>query len=333
MSALKLFEQNSLSLKLIPISIRELFLLTRAPCDLYAFVDGLFQIVLKKNVNLNQVVFKNLIDSNQWKLFVTSEEKQNINFLLQEELQKSARSLSMGDIQKNVAHQTNLLTITLSYVYNDPLNDTTLKLQYQSVKNLGGVLIQNIDLLKEFYEDYQRQKQFFLLAQPLLTSFLYLGFLENLKIFSSKDLEQLFVTSYFKDLGMSFLPQDIFTKNELTHEEKELLQDHPKHSVDILRNRLPFQQNQLNIIANHHCLNPYNDLALSGPKTDDNFIIGVETVFMGLIDTIVAATTPRPYRDPVSLYVILDKLKQPVLKSYAAEFKVLVYFLRRFYNQ
>jgi hypothetical protein len=333
MSALKLFEQNSLSLKLVPISIRELFLLTRAPCDLYSFVDGLFQVVLKKNVSLNQVVFKNLIDANHWKLFVTSEEKQNINFLLQEELQKSARSLSMGDIQKNIAHQTNLLTITLASVYNDPLNDTTLKLQYQSVKNLGNVVIQNIDQLKEFYDDYQRQKQFFLLAQPLLTSFLYLGFLENLKIFSSKELEQLFVTSYFKDMGMSFLPQDIFTKKKLTDEEKELLQDHAKHSVDILRNRLPFQQSQLNIIVNHHCLNPYNDLALSSPKNDENFIIGVETVFMGLIDTIVAATTPRPYRDPVSLYVILDKLKHPVMKSYASEFKVLVYFLRRFYNQ
>ncbi|MFZ4714080.1 MAG: HD-GYP domain-containing protein [Bacteriovoracaceae bacterium] len=331
MGVLKIFEQNSLSLKLVPISIRELFLLNKAPCDFYGFVDGLFHIIIKRDSSLNSKVFKNLIEQSHWKLFMTPVDREHISYLLQNELQKSARSLSIGNIHSNIAHQSNLLTLSMGSLYNDPMNDSLLKLQFQAAKNLSSVLISHKEDLKEFYADFEKQKHFFMLAHPLLSSMVFLGFLDSIKIFNEKEIEQLFVTCYFKDIGMSFLPPELFTKKDLTEAEKDLIKEHASHSVNILKNRVPLHNNYLHVIANHHCLNNFNNLAVSPKKNEENYVIGLETVFMGLIDTIVAATAPRPFREKVSLFVVLDKLKEPVIKSYATEFKALVYFLRRFY--
>ncbi len=331
MSALKIFEQNQLSLQLIPVSIREIFILTKAPCDFFIFEDGLFRIGIHHDDQLGPKIYKSMVDQGHWKLFITEKDRQAISLMMQQELHKSARSLSIGNIQSNIAQQTNLLSINMASLLNDPMNDEILKLQFQTIKNLSSVLLANKDELKAFYEDYEKQKHYFMISHPMLSSMLLLAFLESIHMFSEKEIEMLFVTSYFKDIGMAFIPQDIFNKKELTEPDKKLIKEHTMHSVNILKNRIPLHPNYLHMIANHHCLNGHNENALESTKQDENFVIGVETIMMGLTDTIVAATTPRPYRPEMSLFQVLDMMKDPVGKQYASEFKALVYFLRRFF--
>jgi HD-GYP domain-containing protein (c-di-GMP phosphodiesterase class II) len=333
-NAKKLFEQNKLSFKLIPVSIRELFVIKKSPVTFFIFKDHLFEPLIKVDDEINIKIFKELLNQGITRLFVTNEDRIVLNDFLKDELTKSARSLSIGDIKSNVSQQTNLLTLTLSQLYHNPLDDHHLKLQYQTAKNLSQLIIENINHIKDFYQDYEKQKHYFILSQPMQSSLLLMGFLDSIKLFNDKEIEYLFLASYFKDIGMSLVPSDLYNKSDLNHEEKLMLAEHSLNSVEILKNRLPFQSHHLEIIANHHQLNPIMQGSLSDTFTkDDGTISGVETILVALMDVIVASTHHRPYREAASLFSILERVKEPLSKEYPAEFKALVYFLRRFFTR
>lgn len=330
----KIFEQNSLSFNLLPVSIRELFVLKKSPVTFYIFKDQLFEPFINKNDEINVKTFKELLNLSITKLFISSEDRKILNNFFNEELTKSARALSMGDIKTNVNQQTNLLTLTLAQLYQNPLDDNQLKLQFQTAKNLSQIMLENVELMKDFYHDFEKQKHYYILSQPFQSSLLLMAFIESIKLFSDKEIETLFVTSYFKDIGMSLVPSDLYNKKELAHDEKIIMNEHCLNSVEILKNRLPLQINHLEIIANHHFLNPILLGSLSGNKPEMNqTICGVETVLVALMDVIVASTHSRPYREAKSLFAILEQIKEPVSKEYPAEFKALVYFLRRFFSR
>lgn len=331
MSAYKIFEQNHLSLKLVPVGLRELFLFTHSPFDFYIFVDGLFHIAVQKDESFNLKFFRSLIDQGHWYLFTYEENKLKLSEHIKSELQRSARALSIGNIQSNVHYQTNLLTLNMTRLYENPMNDDMLKLQFQTVRNLSLLMLQNKSMIKDFFEDFQKQKHYFIASQPLLSSMLLLAFLESTKMFNEKEIEMLFITSYFKDIGMSFVPNDNFDKKNLSNNEKNLFRDHSRNSIDILKDRLPLQANYLSIMANHHCLNDYLKISLRNPEHKDLFVVGVETILLAAMDVIVAATASRPYRTPLTLFEVLEMLREPLSKQYPAEFKALVYFLRRFF--
>lgn len=331
MSAYKIFEQNHLSLKLVPVGLRELFLFTHSPFDFYIFVDGLFHIAVHKDETFNHKFFRSLIDQGHWYLFTYEENKLQLTEHIKVELQRSARALSIGNIQTNVSYQTNLLTLNLAKLYEDPMNDEILKLQFQTVRNLSLLMLQNKSMIKTFFEDFQKQKHYFITAQPLLSSVLLLAFLESTKMFNEKEIENLFITSYFKDIGMSFIPNGNFDKKDLTNGEKNLFRDHSRNSIDILKDRLPLQSNYLSIMANHHCLNDHLKVSIRNSEQKDLFVVGVETILLAAMDVLIAATASRPYRAPLTLFEVLEMLREPLGKEYPGEFKALVYFLRRFF--
>lgn len=331
MGAYKIFEQNHLSLKLVSVGIRELFLFTHSPFDFYVYADGLFHIAIRKDDQFNMKFFRSLIDQGHWYIFTHEDNKNKLAEHIKNELQRSARSLSIGNIQSNVNYQTNLLTLNLSKLYENPMDDEMLKLQYQTVRNLSLLMLQNKSLIKNFFEDFQKQKHYFIAAQPLLASVLLLAFLESTKMFNEKEIENLFITSYFKDIGMSFVPDGNYDKKDLTTHEKSLFRDHSRNSIDILKDRLPLQVNYLSMMANHHCLNDYLKVSIRNTEHKDLFIVGVETILLAAMDVIMAATAKRPYRESLTLFEVLDMLREPLGKQYPAEFKALVYFLRRFF--
>jgi response regulator RpfG family c-di-GMP phosphodiesterase len=248
---------------------------------------------------------------------------------------KITRSLSVGDFEKNAKKQLALMSLHLSNLYENPLHDENLDVQFKSTTNLAKFLIDNKGLNPNLYQQLKKQNHHFVIAQPMLLSLLLLGYLKHLAIYQDREIENLFITSMMKDIGMSFVPNDKFNKFNLSTQEKEMFSHHPESSKSILEGRVPLSRNYLSIIENHHHFNTQisqiltNNFAQAKSSTD---LVGFETLIVAVMDIIVAMTEGRPYRNKSSIFESLDLIKHIMLKEYPHEFKTLVIYLKQFFT-
>lgn len=326
--------QNHLTLKLVPISIRELLFISTAPCDIYGIKEGLFQRTLRKGVFTNKPLLRDLISKGQIHLFVKRSERQLIIETVQKNLLNVTRSLSVGDPIEKGRQVMNLLTINMGYLYGDPTNDKHLKLQHQCAKNLVYFLINRMDILEPLQKDFIKQKHHFIYSQPLIASLFLLGLMKYSQLYSDQEIENLFITSYFKDIGMSAIPAEKYDQDNLTEDEKDLLSRHAQHSVQILKGRLPLSPNHLNIIQHHHSFSLLtNDLHLDLRKKEQSgeLIAGFETMLVTVMDVISAMITGRPFREPTKLFEALDLIKILIADQYPQEFRLIVSYFKSFF--
>lgn len=331
--AFGVLERNYLAFQLTPFSVRELLFVTDLPCDVYAMEDGAFKLVLKRRSFINRDVVKGLIQQGKFELFIPYAERQNLIQYHQENLRKITRSLSVGDPFDKGKRAFNLLTINMEYLYLDPTDDETLNLQFQSAKNLAAFLTNNVDLHEPLYKNYVQMKHHFVFAQPLLSSLFLLGVLKMSHLFNAKDVESLFLTSYFKDIGMSAIPTAKYDQTELNDDEKKLLARHAYHSVSILRGRVPLSPHHLSIIENHHS---FSLLAQGMGKADQRIssgevITGFETMLVCVMDVIAAMISGRPFRQATNLFDALELVKVLMSDQYPQEFKLIVTYFKNFF--
>lgn len=268
-------------------------------------------------------------------IFLFEKDFQILKEKLREDLTKLTRSLSIGDISKNSSRHINLLTMQMGNLYKDPFNDELLNNQFQNSKNLSNFLLTNKSIHSDVYHNLKQQSYHYTLKQPLLSSIMVLSFLQTLGIFSDKENQEFFLSSYFKDIGMSFIPREKFELSHLTDFDKLLFSQHAENSMKILEGRVPLNQTQLNIIKNHHYLNHKIQALAAGKKftSDAEFITGLESAMISAIDILVAMTNDRPYRDPVSFFKALELLKKVLADDYPQEFKALVVFIKNFLSK
>ncbi len=333
MTAFDALKQNSLSFKLLPISIRELFYLGETPCDIFGMSDGLFKLILRKHSFINGQVLKDLIANNHSTIFVLQDHRKALIELQQNNLRTVTRSLSIGDPIEKGRKQISLLTLNMSYLYSDPTNDDTLNLQYQSVKNLCAFLYERPEIHERLYKEFIKQKHHFIFAQPLLASLFLIGILKQSHVYSFKEVESLFITSYFKDIGMSVIPVEKYDQTSLSDEDSALLSSHPTTSIHILQGRIKLSPAHLAVIENHHLFSLLsNDLHIPDTtKLDDRsvkMISGFETMIVSITDVIAAMITPRPYRSATSLFDSLDLVKALISEDYPTEFRLIVTYFK-----
>ena len=339
MSAFDALKQNSLSFQLLPISIRELFFLQETPCDIFGMADGLYKLILREKSYINSQVLKDLIAREHSVVFVHQERRYELIELQQNNLRTVTRSLSIGDPIEKGRKQLGLLTLNMSYLYEDPTNDETLKLQLQSVKNLCSFLYERPECHEKLYADYLKQKHHFIFAQPLLSSLFLVGVLKLSHIYSYKEVESLFITSYFKDIGMSVIPTEKYDQQTLSEDERQLLSSHPRTSVQILQGRIQLSPAHFAIMENHHLFSLLKkDLHIPDTsKLDEKsarMISGFETMIVSVTDVIAAMITPRPYREATSLFDALELTKILISDDYPGEFKLIVnYFKSMFFKK
>jgi hypothetical protein len=327
-------KQNLLTLQVVPISIRELLFISTAPCDIYGIKDDLFQRILRKGVFTNKPLLRDLIAKGQVHLFVKRNDRPLIIDNVQKNLLNVTRSLSVGNPVENGRSVMNLLTINMGYLYEDPTNDKHLKLQHQCAKNLVYFLINRINILEPLQKDFIKQKHHFVYAQPLIASIFLLGLMKYSQLYTDQEIENLFVTSYFKDIGMSSIPAEKYDQDNLTEKEKELLSRHAQHSVQILRGRLPLSPNHINIIQHHHSFSLLtNDLHLDlkSKEQSGELIAGFETMLVTVMDVISAMITGRPFRPPTKLFESLDLVKILIADQYPQEFRLIVSYFKSFF--
>lgn len=326
-------ERNHLAFKLTPISVRELLFVADLPCDVYGLEDGVFKLTLKKRSFINKDVIKGLIQQGKYELYIPHENRQSLITYQQDNLRKVTRSLSVGDPLDKGKRVLNLLTINMEYLYRDPTNDETLNLQFQSAKNLASFLAANVDLHEPLYKSYLQMKHHFVFAQPLLSSLFLIGVLKLSHLFNAKDVENLFLTSYFKDIGMSSIPTIKYDQAELNDDEKRLLAGHASHSVNILQGRIPLGPQYLTIIENHHSFSLLaQDLGTpTAQGRQGEIIAGFETMLVCVMDVIAAMISGRPFRPASNLFDALELVKLLIAEQYPQEFKLIVTYFKNFF--
>lgn len=325
---------NRLTYQVIPISIRELLFLSTAPCNIYGLNNGLFYRVLRKGVFTNKELLRELIGKGQIYLFVKRQERVHIIDTVQKNLLQVTRSLSLGNPLEKGKMQMNLLTINMGYLYQNPTNDEILKLQHQCAKNLSYFLINHIDLLAPLQLEFIKQKHYFILAQPLIASIFLLGLMKYSQLYSDADIENLFITSYFKDIGMSAIPTEKYDQDNLTEKEKTILSSHPINSVKILKGRLPLSPNHLSIIEYHHTFSLLSNklqLNLKDKQKEGELIAGFETILVTVMDIISAMIAGRPFREPTKIFEALDLVKVLIANQYPQEFRLIVSYFKNFF--
>lgn len=324
-------EQNALNLKIIPISIRELLFITEAPCTIYGIADGLFCEVIEKESHIDNSIIHTLLKEGRHNLFVYRKERIKLIEYQQKKLLQITRSLSVGDPVEKALKQINLLTINLSFLYLNPTDDQLLDIQFQSAKNLANFLIDKSEIHEQIFHGYLKEKHHFILAQPHISSIFLLGILKSASIYSNNEIINLFLTSYFKDIGMSAIPTEKFDQEELSDDEKILLSKHAKHSVEILQGRVPLGPSFLKIIENHHSFSLLTQNLQLNLESDDKVLAGFETILVTVMDVISAMISGRPFRSASSLYEALDLIRLLIADQYPQEFKLIVNYFRKFF--
>lgn len=334
MGAFKILEQNALNFKLAPISIRELFHLNITPCDLYGLDGhGLYKLLLRESSSVQKDVLIELINKRHYQLFVSYEDRIKIKEEQQNNLRICTRSLSVGDALEKCKKLLTLLSINMGYLYENPTDNETLKLQYQSALNLSSFLQKNLKYHNSLYKDFTKQRHHYIFAQPLLSSMFLLGALKHVSFYTEKEIDALFVTSYFKDIGMSAIPAEKYELENLSDDDKNLLIAHPTLSVKLLEGRIPLSADKLKIIENHHAFSMLSEHGTRKMATNPQVLTGFETMMVIIMDIISAMIAQRPYREATKLFDALDLVRILVADQYPHEFKLIVNYFKKFFDR
>jgi hypothetical protein len=301
----------------------------------FIFKNGAFYPVIHEASVPTKDQINTLIKNSHREVYVFPEDIQDIKKNLETALIKVTRSLSVGDPVENGTKDLKLLSLNLGGLYENPHNDELLMLQFQSSQNLSKFLLENKKYQPYFFQNLIRENFHFTLSQPMLSSVLLLSFLQSIHLFHDKEVENLFLASYLKDIGISMIPGDKYDLKTLTTKDQELFANHADFSFDLLEGRVPLSKNYLTIIKHHHFLNDKMKELLSREKKkkgEPDIIFGIESTLVSVFDILVAMTSDRPYRKGMSLYQSLELIKKMMADDYPQEFKALVVFLKQFYK-
>lgn len=334
MGSINYLSQHCLPLSLKPIFIGQIILLESLDFPAYGYLNGEFVTVLEEDEPISSQIVTDFAKTYGKEIYIDERDFDRIKDQTRSELTKLSRSLSVGPIKKNALKQTNLLSMQMENLYRNPFDDNILTTQFQSSKNLSGLLLNNKELSKDLFHNLSQSSYHYTIAQPLLSSIIYLSFIETIGGFNEKEIQNLFLTSYFKDIGMSLIPKELFEKKELTPEEKQLFSEHASSSREILDQRIPLSDAYLNMIKNHHFLNEkvFSLIDKKAQTNSSEFMTGIESTMMSSLDILVAMTHERPYRKAMSPFEALELLKKLLSDEYPQEFKALVIFLKKFYS-
>jgi HD-GYP domain-containing protein (c-di-GMP phosphodiesterase class II) len=327
-------DHHKLTLKLRPILVGELYLIRKLKHPVYVFKSGVMSEVMNEGSVPTKEQINILIKNSFKEVFLFENDIKEIKNNLKTALLRVTRSLSVGDPLENGNKDLKLLSLNLSGLYQNPHNDELLMLQYQSNQNLSKFLLENKKFQPQFYHNLHKENFHFTLAQPMLSSLLLLSFLQSIHLFHNKEIENLFLASCLKDIGISMIPKEKHDQKILSTRDQHLFASHADFSSDLLEGRIPLSKNYLTLIKNHHFLNDKLKEIITHEKKmkDQNVIFGIESTLVSVFDILVATTNDRPYRKGMSLYQSLELIKMMMADDYPQEFKALVVFLKQFYK-
>ena len=328
--------------KLSPVLLRELYYIEESPISLYQVEKSEVKTKIKKNSFINNHLLKELLLQDISFLYAHKSEKYYINKFISNKIYQTSRSLSIGNPSEKTKTLISLMCLNQKYIMEDVTNEDQIKLQYQSAKNLCYFLLKNIGLIDELYNHILKQKFYFLYSQPILSSLFMLGLIKYSSQYTDKNIEELFIASIFKDVGMSMIPTHALNKEFLNDNELNAFINHPIHSTEILKNTIPLSHKYLNIIIHHHIFSQLhqskNIVNLKHEKfkrkleldKQSEVILGTETILIYLCNIITTMITKHPYRKALSLFETLKTIKPMIFEQYPMEFQLVIKYFNRF---
>ncbi|MCT4640718.1 MAG: hypothetical protein N4A33_00370 [Bacteriovoracaceae bacterium] len=326
-------QKHKLALDLKPVFIAQLSIIDSLTHDAYCFVDGHLGLVLEEDELITNDFIKDYASTIGKEIFLHKKDFQLLNESLSEQLTKMTRSLSIGDQVKNSIKQANLLSFQMNNLYNDPFDNEVLTNQFLSSKNLATLLSGSAEVSKSLFKNMKKQNHHYMIGQPMLSSILLLSFLKEAKLFTEQENQNLFLASYFKDIGMCFVGRDKWDESDLTKFDKNNISSHSENSMKILNGRIDLSKKYLNIIKHHDFLNKKAFAKINKIQYEsDPEITGIETTIVAVCDIFVAMTSKRPYRDEYSFFKALEFIKLLMADEYPQEYKVFVKFITKFFK-
>lgn len=136
---------------------------------------------------------------------------------------------------------------------------------------------------------------------------------------SNEDMNHLLLGAAFHDVGKQFIPQEILCKpGKLTHQEFEVVKEHPKLGYDFMQKNSKLPEPALNIILEHH-----ERIDGTGyPNNTKGEELSYISKIVSVCDVYSALTTDRAYRPAMSTkkaLAILDSAKGSQLDSNLVE--------------
>jgi hypothetical protein len=334
-SILSFIDQHRLVFKLRPILVGELSLCPKLEHPAYVFKDEVFSCVLLEGSVPDREQINQLIRAGHKEVFIHPDDLALIKQSLEGVLIKITRSLSIGDPLENGMKSIKLLSHNLGNLYQNPHNDELLMLQFQSGQNLSKFFLENKRFQSQFFKNLSRESFHFTLGQPMLSSLLLLSFLQSIRVFHDKEMENLFLASYFKDIGFSMIPEEKYDEKQLSNRDKDLFSNHANFSTELLEGRIPLAKNYFSIIKHHHFMNEKMKDVINphqrGSRPSD-IVMGLESTLVAVFDILVAMTHERPYRQSFSMFQSLELIKKLMADEYPQEFKALVIFIKQFFK-
>ena len=136
---------------------------------------------------------------------------------------------------------------------------------------------------------------------------------------SNEDMDHLLLGAVFHDVGKQFIPQEILCKpGKLTHQEFEVVKQHPKLGYDFMQKNSKLPEPALNIILEHH-----ERIDGTGyPNKSKGTELRVMSKIVSICDVYNALVSDRAYRLAMSTkkaLAILDSAKGSQLDSNLVE--------------
>ncbi len=331
--AVSYIDQHKLTLNLRPVQTNELDYFKYLKHPVYFYKNEFMQKLINNAGKLSQKHLQTLQMNGIHEVFIHHEDANILKKNRELQLIKTSRALSIGDSLENGKKVMQLLSLTIKDLYENPHDDQLLKVQFQNTQNLGQFLLNHKKLQFELYKKMQEHSFHFTQTQPMLSSILMLSFLQSLKVFTDKEIEDLFLTSYFKDLGFSIIPKEKINHNHLKDEDHQLISKHAQFSFEILTDRIPLPEYCLTIIENHHFLNEKLKSIIGVKKSgEEKTLHGIESTFVGIFDMLVAMISPRPYRKALSLFTAMEVIKKVMADDHSQEFRFFVSHINQFFK-
>lgn len=318
-------------LNFYPIQSRTLFLLKNSPCPFYTLQGGIWTLLVSKDQIIHRDLIQNLVNQRRNELFLKVGDKDEflskwMEEILQESLILIRRPKELFYYKRYLYKLT--LLYHLFFIFND---DEKVLIKLSKMARIFADTIQEkVDFISPLYKFISNQKFHYLNVQPLLSSLFLIKVLIELRAFSSQEIADLFVVSFLKDVGMSVISKEIYSKENLSEFEISSLLRHEKHSRLILSEVIKLSDRHLNLIENHHHYSNLKEKLITIKTKNSNIrlsespLMGLETELVEICDIIVAMISSRPYRDGLETFETLNRVKLVLEKRYYSEFKILI---------
>jgi len=332
-NSLSSIDQHKLILNLKAVQTSDLEYIRNLKHPIYFYKKKFIQKLFNHAGKLSQEHLQTLKKNGINEIFLHQEDADTLRKSREFNLIKTSRALSVGNPLENGKKVMQLLTLTMRDLYDNPHDDELLKLQFQNIQNLGQFLLNQSKNQAELFYHIQNYSIHFTQLQPMLSSTLMLSFLQSLRVFTFKEIETLFLTSYFKDFGFSIIPKEKFDQKDLDQKDQQLISDHAQFSLQLLSDRISLPKNCMTIIENHHFLNDklksVIGVKVSGEK---EIVCGIETTLVSVFDMLVAMISPRPYRKALSLFSAMEIIKKVMADDHSQEYRFLVFHINQFFK-